>query len=66
NASPDLHLKLTVDTRLMGLGRKLIVEASCVRHKCDIVDPYVGCEFCNRERSEGLDLFRQALEGDDD
>ncbi|MEM6285021.1 MAG: hypothetical protein AAF787_22710 [Chloroflexota bacterium] len=66
NASPDLLLKLTVDTRLMGLGRKLIVEASCLRHKCEIADPYVGCLYCNEERGKGLDLFRQALEGDDD
>lgn len=66
NASPNLELKLTVDTRLMGLGRKLDIEAFCTKHRCEIEDPYVGCEQCNAERSEALNMFRQALEGDDD
>jgi hypothetical protein len=66
NASPDMELKLTVDKRLMGLGRKLTVEAYCTRHQRKIEDPYVGCELDNTERKEALDLFRNALEGDDD
>ncbi len=65
NASPHLKLKLTIDTRLMGLGRKLEVEAWCTRHRREIEDPFVGCELCQEDRSDALDAFRQALEGDE-
>lgn len=64
NASPDLELKLTVRPRLLGLGRRLDVEAYCLRHRIKIEDPYVGCPKCISERP-GLDIFRQALEHDD-
>jgi hypothetical protein len=65
NASPDLQLKATVTSRLMGLGRRMEVEATCIRHEIPIEDPYVGCPRCNAERP-GLDIFRQALNSDDD
>jgi hypothetical protein len=49
----------------MGLGRRMEVEATCIRHEIPIEDPYVGCPRCNAERP-GLDIFRQALNSDDD
>lgn len=66
NASPDLELKLTIKTRVFGMGRRLEVSASCLRHNIPIEDAFIGCPECNKERNQGLDLFRQALEGDDD
>lgn len=61
NASPNLELELTIKARLFGLGRKLEVTASCLKHRTRIDDPYVGCAQCNAERP-GLDAFIQALE----
>ncbi len=66
NASPDMELTLTIEPRLMGLGRKLTVEAYCIKHRVEIEDPYVGCPIHNKEKAEALDVFRQALEGEDD
>jgi hypothetical protein len=65
NSSPDLALKLTVRPKLLGLGRKLDVTASCLKHHIDIEDPFVGCPKCNAERP-GLDIFRQALGEDEE
>jgi len=65
NASPNLELKLTIQPRLLGLGRTMVVEAYCFRHHIPIEDPYIGCPKCIEDRP-GLDLFRQALEKDDD
>ena len=60
NASKYLELKLTIKPRLLGLGRKVEVEAYCLRHRIPIEDPYVGCPKCVAERP-GLDIFREAL-----
>lgn len=67
NASKDLELKLTIKPRLLGLGRKHIVEAYCLKHRIPIEDAFVGCPRCNQERP-GLDVFREALNalGDDE
>jgi len=64
NASPDLELKLTIKTKLLGLQRKSFVTAACAKHRTPIDDVFVGCLQCNAERP-GLDLFRQALEQDE-
>ncbi len=61
NSSPNLDLQLSIRPRLLGLGRKLHVEASCLKHRVAVSDPYVGCPQCNAERP-GLDAFIQALE----
>lgn len=60
NASPHLHLELTIKQTLLGFGRKLEVEAWCKRHSIAIEDPHVGCVECNAERP-GLRLFADAL-----
>ena len=65
NASPLMELTLTIKTKFMGFGRKLEVTARCTRHDIPIEDPYVGCPLDLKE-NPGLDIFRQALEQDDD
>jgi hypothetical protein len=65
NASPTLELKLTVKPVLLGLGRRLEIEASCLKHHCVIEDPHVGCPQCNAERP-GLDVFWKALDQTDE
>ncbi|KXK14709.1 MAG: hypothetical protein UZ15_CFX003002975 [Chloroflexi bacterium OLB15] len=64
NASSDLALELTIQPQLFGLGRKIMVGASCTRHHIEIKDPYIGCPQCNAEKP-GLDRFIQALEQDE-
>jgi hypothetical protein len=64
NSSPDMQLTLTAKPRLMGLGRRLGVTATCLKHHVTIDDPFVGCPKCNAERP-GLDVFWQALDQDD-
>ena len=65
NSSPHLQLELTVKPGVLGLGRRLDVQASCARHHIPISDPFVGCPQCNADRP-GLDVFKQALETLDD
>lgn len=60
NASPNLELTLSVVPVMLGLGRRLKVSATCIRHRVNIQDPFVGCPVCNQERP-GLDVFWQAL-----
>ena len=61
NASVDLRLQLTIRPLLMGLGRRLDVDATCIKHAVPIEDPFVGCPQCNAERPN-LDAFIRALE----
>ena len=66
NASPDLKLTLSIKPGgVLGMGRKLEVTASCLKHHIPIGDPFVGCPKCYEERP-GLDVFRQALDENDD
>jgi len=62
NASPDMRLKLTIRAGILGIGRRLVVEAYCEKHSIPIDDPFVGCPQCNAERP-GVDRFLDALEG---
>jgi hypothetical protein len=64
NASPDLELTLTKLPVILGLGRKLVVNATCLKHHIAIDDPFVGCPKCNADRG-GLDAFYKALEQDE-
>lgn len=64
NSSPNLALTLTIRSRLLGLGRRVEVTASCRKHRQAIADPAVGCPACNAERP-GLEKFIQALEATD-
>lgn len=67
NASPNLMLKLTIKQGLLGLpiGRRLIIDARCDKHKVTISDAIVGCPQCNAERP-GFDIFMQALGEDEE
>lgn len=65
NASPDLELTLTIRTRLLGFVRTAEVSAWCIKHRAHVDNPHIGCEQCNAERP-GLDIFRKALEPNDD
>lgn len=61
NSSPDLELRLEIHAVLLGLGRRKVLTASCLRHRIPIEDPMVGCPQCNAEKP-GLDAILQALE----
>lgn len=63
NADPDMELTLTITTGFLGLGRKLDVTAHSRRDGTEIEDPYVGRVDPD---NPGLDIFRKALEEDDD
>ena len=64
NASPHLRLEVTVQPRVIGLGRKVEVEAWCDDELIPLERAYTGC--VDPENMKGLDLFRQALEQADD
>lgn len=61
NASRDTQLVLTIRSSLFGLSRRIEVEAICLKTG-EKVDPYIGCP----DEHPGLEIFRQALGGDDD
>lgn len=56
NASPDLRLRVTIKKGLLGLGRRVEVQARCEKHNHLIEDPITGCQDCAAERP-GLDVF---------
>jgi hypothetical protein len=62
NADPDMELTLTIKSGFLGFGRKLEVTARDRLTGEEIDDPYVG----KQGDHPGLDLFRQALDDDDD
>ena len=64
NASPDLALTLIIKKGFLGFGRSHSVTARCLKHHVPVEDPYIGCTLDHGNAA--LDLFRQALEGDDD
>ena len=63
NASRDLNLKVTIQTKFLGFGREVKVEASCKDQSIPLEEAYTGC---NDKSHPGLDLFRQALDSNDD
>lgn len=63
NADPDMELTLTIRSGFMGFGRRLEVSARSQKYGTTIEDPYVGRID---ENNPGLDIFRQALDNDDD
>lgn len=65
NSSRFLRLELNIQTRMLGMGRKIEVRAWCDKHNVTLENPYTGCPQCNAERP-GLSLFAQALEELDD
>lgn len=61
NASPDMRLRLTIKSGILGIGRRNIVDAFCEKHNIKIEDPIAGCPRCNAERP-GIEEFLKALE----
>lgn len=62
NADPDMVLELTLKSGFLGFGRKYDIRAYSQRDGHEITDPYVGTIKDN----PGLEIFRKALEEDDD
>ena len=65
NSSRHLRLELNIQTRMLGMGRKIEVRAWCDKHGTSIENPFTGCPKCNAERP-GLALFAEAMEEIDD
>lgn len=62
NASSALELKVTISSRLLGILRNIEVVASCNKHQCIVPNPYIGCEPCNHQRKDVMNLFDAALQ----
>ena len=56
NASPHLHLEGEIRPGVLGIGRRVEVQAYCSKHDAEIEDPHVGCLQCAAERP-GLSAF---------
>ncbi len=61
NASPQMQLTLTIRSTLLGLVRRMDVEAWCIKHDIPIENPYVGCPL-DLDENPALRLFREALD----
>lgn len=57
NACPNLVLEGRVERRLLGLARRVVVEAACSRYLVEVPEPQVGCGHCHEERP-GAAVFR--------
>jgi hypothetical protein len=57
NNDPNLVLEARVKKGVMGIGRKVEVNAYCSKHLIDVPDPHIGCLQCAAERPGVLDLF---------
>ncbi len=57
NASEHLRLTGAIQVTLLGLARRVEVEATCARHRTTIPDPYVGCPECAAEKPDLADVF---------
>jgi hypothetical protein len=54
NGSPLLRLAVTIRPGVLGIGRRLLVEARCTEHGVITTDPRAGCEECNAQADELL------------
>lgn len=57
NSNPDMVLEGTVRQGILGLGRRVEVNAFCSRHLVDVEEPRVGCRQCVLERPGLEHLF---------
>ncbi|PJF40559.1 MAG: hypothetical protein D6737_02130 [Chloroflexi bacterium] len=64
NASPDLELTVTAKNKFFGFGRTVEVTAACAGEPIPLEQAYTGCG--DGRLNKGLDIFKQALEMDDD
>jgi hypothetical protein len=56
NACPNLVLEGRVEQRLLGLKRRVAVNAVCSKYLVEVSEPHVGCGHCHEERA-GAVLF---------
>ncbi|MBN1659654.1 MAG: hypothetical protein JXA93_14705 [Anaerolineae bacterium] len=56
NACPNMVMEARVDKTMLGLRRRVVVEAVCTRYIESGFDPHVGCGHCHEERA-GAALF---------
>lgn len=47
NACPRMILDARVRPGLLGLGRRVIITASCTRSLSEVAEPEVGCGLCH-------------------
>lgn len=59
NGSPHLELRITIGVGILGVGRRVHVDAWCALHGLIETDPRVGCPACNAAADE---LLRAALD----
>lgn len=59
NGSPHLELRITISAGVLGIGRRVHVDAWCALHGLIESDPRAGCPACNAEADE---LLRAALD----
>lgn len=57
NSSEHLHLSAGVKIGLLGIGRRVEVEAFCNKHRQPVKNPFTGCEACAAERPNIDDLL---------
>ncbi len=60
NGSRHLELQLVIHRGVLGIGRRVGVEAYCSLHRVALTDPRLGCDQCNREAD---DLLERAFRG---
>lgn len=58
NGDPHLVLDGAIEVSLLGFRRRVVVYASCSKHRRDIPNPYTGCPDCNAERPGLETLFK--------
>lgn len=58
NGSPHLELRLMIRAGMLGIGRRVEVEAWCALHGPIDQDPHIGCPQCNQEADA---LLKDAL-----
>ena len=49
NACPHLMLEARVRARILGLGRRVEITASCTKSLETVTEPEVGCSQCHEE-----------------
>lgn len=57
NSSPNLVLEGGIKVGLMGMNRRMEVNAFCSKHLVDVPEPQVGCKQCALEKPGLRELF---------
>ncbi|MBL1131321.1 MAG: hypothetical protein D8M54_22865 [Chloroflexi bacterium] len=57
NSSPNLVLEGGIKVGIMGMNRRMEVNAFCSKHLVDVPEPQVGCKQCALEKPGLRELF---------